>query len=130
MIGTTYGAGDGSTTFKLPDLRGEFLRGFDDARGVDIGRSLGSSQGDAIRNMTGSFYFAESNPNGAHIGTTSSTSGVFSPFSTANSQRNVSTTAVTNVQTNYGVSMNASAQVPTSSENRPRNIALLACIKI
>ena len=34
-IGTTFGVGDGSTTFNLPDLRGEFIRGFDDGRGVD-----------------------------------------------------------------------------------------------
>lgn len=44
VIGTTYGAGDGSTTFALPDLRGEFVRGFDDARGVDSGRIFGSAQ--------------------------------------------------------------------------------------
>jgi microcystin-dependent protein len=44
IIGTTYGAGDGSTTFNLPDLRGEFLRGLDDSRGIDISRSLGSAQ--------------------------------------------------------------------------------------
>ena len=44
VIGTTYGAGDGSTTFALPDLRGEFVRGFDDGRGVDAGRTLGSAQ--------------------------------------------------------------------------------------
>lgn len=44
VIGTTYGAGDGSTTFALPDLRGEFLRGWDDGRGVDIGRGLGTWQ--------------------------------------------------------------------------------------
>ena len=43
-IGATYGAGDGSTTFNLPDLRGEFLRGHDAGRGVDAGRVLGSSQ--------------------------------------------------------------------------------------
>lgn len=43
-IGTRYGSGDGSTTFKLPDLRGEFVRGWDDGRGVDLGRALGSSQ--------------------------------------------------------------------------------------
>lgn len=43
-IGTRFGAGDGSTTFKLPDFRGEFLRGWDDGRGVDGGRSLGSFQ--------------------------------------------------------------------------------------
>ena len=44
-IGTTFGAGDGFTTFNLPDLRGEFIRGFDDARGVDGGRGLGTAQG-------------------------------------------------------------------------------------
>ncbi|MBS7600839.1 phage tail protein [Pseudomonas sp. RC2C2] len=32
-MGTTYGTGDGSTTFVLPDLRGEFIRGFDGGRG-------------------------------------------------------------------------------------------------
>jgi len=45
-IGTIYGVGDGSTTFNLPDSRGEFLRGWDDARGVDAGRALGSWQVD------------------------------------------------------------------------------------
>ena len=44
VIGTTYGAGDGSTTFALPDLRGEFVRGVDDGRGVDAGRVLASFQ--------------------------------------------------------------------------------------
>jgi phage-related tail fiber protein len=44
-IGTTYGTGNGSTTFTLPDLRGEFLRSWDDGRGVDSGRSFGGFQG-------------------------------------------------------------------------------------
>ena len=45
-IGTTFGTGDGSTTFNVPDLRGEFIRAWDDARGVDSGRSFGSAQAD------------------------------------------------------------------------------------
>ncbi|WP_287956581.1 phage tail protein, partial [Snodgrassella sp.] len=32
-IGTKFGAGDGKTTFNLPDLRGEFIRAYDDGRG-------------------------------------------------------------------------------------------------
>ncbi len=48
-IGATYGAGDGSTTFNLPDLRGQFVRGYDDGRGVDTGRSFGSAQTDAMQ---------------------------------------------------------------------------------
>ena len=44
VIGTTYGSND-SSTFKVPDLRGEFIRGFDDGRGVDNGRSINDPQG-------------------------------------------------------------------------------------
>lgn len=43
-INVIYGSGDGSTTFNLPDLRGEFIRGNDEGRGVDTGRVVGSSQ--------------------------------------------------------------------------------------
>lgn len=52
VVGTQYGVGDGSTTFNLPDLRGEFLRGFDDGRGVDPARVLGSTQNYAIQEHT------------------------------------------------------------------------------
>lgn len=54
-IGTTYGAGDGATTFNLPDLRAEFVRGLDDGRGVDAGREIGSAQAAAFQshNHTG-----------------------------------------------------------------------------
>jgi len=48
VIGTTYGVGDDSTTFTLPDLRGEFVRSWDDGRGVDSERILGSAQAGSI----------------------------------------------------------------------------------
>jgi microcystin-dependent protein len=48
VIGTSYGAGDGSTTFNIPDLRGYFVRGFDNGRGIDTGRTLASTQADAF----------------------------------------------------------------------------------
>jgi microcystin-dependent protein len=44
VIGTMYGVGDGGSTFNVPDLRGEFIRGWDNGRGVDMGRALGSNQ--------------------------------------------------------------------------------------
>lgn len=47
-IGTTFGAGDGFNTFNLPDLRGEFIRGWDDGRGVDSGRAFGGQQAATI----------------------------------------------------------------------------------
>jgi phage-related tail fiber protein len=43
-IGTKFGSGDGSTTFVLPDLRGEFIRGWSDSKEVDKNRSFGSLQ--------------------------------------------------------------------------------------
>ena len=55
-IGTTYGTGDGSTTFNLPELRGEFIRGWDNGRGVDINdtnnaRGFGSWQKPSLHIM-------------------------------------------------------------------------------
>lgn len=47
-ISTTFGAGDGSTTFNIPELRGEFIRSLDDLRGIDTGRVLGSAQAGSV----------------------------------------------------------------------------------
>lgn len=44
LFGTHYGAGDGHSTFNLPDLRGEFIRGLDEGRGLDPGRGMGTHQ--------------------------------------------------------------------------------------
>lgn len=46
-IGTTWGAGDGSSTFRLPPFRGRFLRGFDNGAGIDSGRTFASHQASA-----------------------------------------------------------------------------------
>jgi NAD(P)H-nitrite reductase len=40
-----FSNGDGVTTFRLPELRGEFIRCWDDARGADTGRAIGTYQG-------------------------------------------------------------------------------------
>jgi len=48
-VGTVWGAGDDATTFNIPDLRGEFMRGFDAGRGVDAGRVFASAQGDQFK---------------------------------------------------------------------------------
>lgn len=45
-IGVTYGSGDGSTTFNLPDYRGRFLRGWDHGAGVDPDAASRTDRGD------------------------------------------------------------------------------------
>jgi len=116
-IGTTYGAGDGSTTFNLPDARGEFIRGVDDGRGIDAGRALGSSQIDTLQNITG-------------------TVGQFdAAFSNVVATGAFTTTQVNNTTGGGGsgkyltANFDASRVARTSAETRPRNIALLYCIK-
>lgn len=52
VIGDAYGPGDGATTFNLPDMRGEFPRGWDHGRGVDVGRVFGSSQAQDLQSHT------------------------------------------------------------------------------
>lgn len=44
VVGTVWGTGNGSTTFNLPETRGEFLRGWDHLRGIDSGRAFASWQ--------------------------------------------------------------------------------------
>ncbi|MEI7073306.1 phage tail protein [Pectobacterium versatile] len=95
----------------LPDLRGEFVRGWDDGRGVDAGRGLLSVQGDAIRNITGQFETVD-HPD-------YSLSGVFS----TKRRDGASLSGQYVGQHHTYVDFDASKVVPTANENRPRNIA-------
>lgn len=98
----------------LPDLRGEFIRGWDDGRGVDAGRALLSMQGDAIRNISGAV---------ANVYTDAPTvfSGALKWSGSASTVVDKSTGTVVQLR---NMEINASLVVPTASENRPRNIAL------
>lgn len=93
VIGTTYGAGDGSTTFSLPEARAEGIRGWDDGRGVDTGRALGSAQLDSVRSI--GIYSETGNPFGGGGGTgagylkTSSSGAVIIPPGTETRGRNI-----------------------------------------
>ncbi|QMT44049.1 tail fiber protein [Kingella oralis] len=120
-IGTRFGAGDGHSTFNLPDLRGEFPRFWDDGRGVDAGRVLGSWQSDAIRNITAQMYLYGQDG--------SSSQGAFG-FRKQGERGLVWSRNDNNAGVVMDFWLDASKVVPTAHENRPRNIALLACIKI
>lgn len=125
-IGTTFGAGDGRTTFNLPDLRGEFVRGLDDGRNVDAGRRLGTTQGDAIRNITGAFDTSKGSWAQQFVDF-AETSGAFDLIKGNKQWTGDPNNGGNNLPT--GFKFDASRVVPTANENRPRNIALLACIK-
>lgn len=128
VIGTNYGNGDGSTTFNLPDLRGEFLRGWDDGRGVDSGRALHSSQGS--QNLSHNHSASASNA-GAHTHTMtfkndrSSGEGNAVFGDEAYYSGDASQTTSSAGDHTHTISIGASG----GNEARPRNIALLACIK-
>jgi phage-related tail fiber protein len=102
-IGTTFGAGNGSTTFNLPDLRGEFIRGWDDGRGVDSGRAFGTAQSQEIQSHS-------------HSVPTNGSSVSFNPNHVGNGN-------------NFGNAGSVATSSFGGAETRPRNIALLACIK-
>lgn len=112
-IGTTFGAGDGSTTFNLPDLRGEFVRGWDDGRGVDSGRTFGSQQSHLARSLNRAGY--------------QDTSGGSADVNLTWSYENPRSNTWTAIPAGSGSrSITWYADAP---ETRPRNVALLACIK-
>ncbi|MEJ2896215.1 tail fiber protein [Bordetella avium] len=102
----------------LPDLRGEFPRGWDDGRGVDPGRAFGSAQQDSLQNVTGAF--------GTMVGAGGSitANGV---FSIANQSTGVYGSGASG--SGGSVNFDLSKAARTAAETRSRNVALLACIK-
>jgi hypothetical protein len=131
-IGYSYGGSGG--TFRLPDLRGEFIRSWDGGRGVDSGRGVGTFQKGTI-NVTdpnyGSFNTSSIIGRNNYPG---GTSGPVDPqFNVEVGMDQVSTDSYPNVMLSY-VSANTPLNLGTSGfsygATRPRNVALVACIKV
>jgi len=127
IIGTTWGAGDGSTTFNVPDLRGEFVRGWDDSRGVDSGRSFASFQADD--NKSHNHALSAGGASGTFV------TGVSLNKSTRQVDGNPNDERVLHNDTTIGTSFGSvsyTAQTISASggtQARPRNIALMYVIK-
>lgn len=116
VIGTTYGAGDGSTTFAVPDLRGEFIRGWDDGRGADTGRTFGSWQA------------ADNAPHSHGVNDPGHTHTFFRQDWGAGVQSGSSYTVGAPQTTSVNSSTTGITINSAGAEGRPRNVALLACI--
>ena len=136
IIGTTHGSGDGSTTFNVPDLRGEFVRGWDDSRGVDSGRSFGSSQSDANKQhnhgVTQSAHtHSITDPGHIHqiqYSNSDSGDGVIEESGVGLSGTEPTLSATTGITVN-SATISISINNAGGSEARPRNVAMMYVIK-
>ena len=107
---------------QLPDTRGEFIRGWDNGRGVDVGREMLSLQGDTIRNFMAQFTTVDMADDQVNI-----TSGVAISknrwesgwFAKNDVQRGIYNYKIAE----HLIGIDVSRSVPTADENRPRNIA-------
>ena len=134
-IGYTYG-GSGST-FNVPNLQGQFVRGLTTNLSttsrdpLSATRVLGNVQGDAIRNITGSFSGVNGGSNNAYQWgfRPGSGTGVFSVPYSRGEYNKYNGVYYPSEGVGDNVNFNAADQVPTAPENRPINISLLYCIK-
>jgi microcystin-dependent protein len=110
-IGTNYGSGDGATTFNLPDLRGEFVRGADRGRGIDPGRVIGSYQEDLVKAHSHAQVVAEAFTEG-------------DPISSGKNETEYATAGV-----RYPYPLKQATDQAGGRESRPRNVALIPIIK-
>lgn len=98
----------------LPDMRGEFIRGWDNGRGVDASRALLSAQTDAMQKITGGFYDMTGGPNvGVGVGA----------FAISVLTANLQQLPQTGNYKQVNIDFDSSRVARTASENRPRSVA-------
>ena len=130
----------------LPDLRGEFVRGWDDGKGTDSGRQIRSAQGDENKQHNHSISLSGTTSNKSLTGEVRKIAETFASgggyangvFSKAANQTASHTPSGVDNSSAGGFTMDASHDHTFSasgtsgnqgSESRPRNVALLMCIK-
>lgn len=133
VIGTTWGAGNGSTTFNLPNLRGEFVRGWDNGRGVDNGRAFASAQGDAFKSHTHKVdppsTTTSSDTHSHTIPTTTENSGGGPRVERTGSENPGETSTSSDTHSHTVNIAEFDSGSSGGSETRPRNVAMMFIIK-
>lgn len=151
VIGTSYGAGDGTTTFNLPDPRGMFTRALDDGRGKDVGRAINTVQAPMLLSHahTGSTdiqgfhsHDAQITPSGdhTHVMPRAANSAVGSGgpnITTANGADGATAASIpagnhlhaVTITPNGNHQHNVTVAAVGGAENRPENFPFLYCIK-
>lgn len=147
IVGTAHGNGDGSSTFNVPDLRGEFVRGWDDGRGIDSGRNFGTAQSDqneqhnhsastTVGSHTHSYAFAQGS--GGGVGNNFGGSGITSVTQSGGRLAELEQSGGNDGQDLRGYTAETDGTQPSGSttianqggnEARPRNIAMMYVIK-
>lgn len=115
VVGDTYGNGDGSTTFNLPDLRGRFLRAWDNGAGIDPDAATRTDSGDGVTT-------------GDHVGTLQASQNKAHTHNTTISNQ----TGAAYGQPAGQIGNSNAVRTSTSSggdEARPVNINVMYCIK-
>ena len=133
VISTTWGSGDGNTTFNVPNFQGEFLRGFDDGKGTDSGRNLASQQGDTT--VGGLMYHWRGNPHTGNVYFGDAWgcqqmrhSGYPDAYGWAGPTR-VTTQSLYHINCGVGYGHERLTLCSGASETRARNYAVHYCIK-
>ena len=150
VIGTAYGTGNTTTTFNIPDLRGEFIRGLDLGRGVDSGRNIAIVQLSQNKSHNHPASTSISDPGHFHHSFRSGNAGErqynsnlsstnFPSSGTGAGNKNeayniVAQSSSPNVGQTSNVATGVNASTTTTndggSEARPRNLAMMYIIKI
>lgn len=135
-IQRTYGNGDGSSdSFSLPDLRDDFIRGWN--RDNAATRTFGSRQGSAFENHQHNFYGTPGSTSvdghdhtGGSRGSTSVSQGTNGGSKTVASHGSNTTSAYYHAHSYTPVgTISGAVSGSFDNETRPRNRALLFCIK-
>lgn len=120
FLGGAFNKGDeGAGNFRLPDSRGEFLRGWDHGRGVDAGRGIGSYQSSQIE--------SHRHLNGAGSSSPGAGADPYIYGTTGDGTPGVATSRLS--ETAGAPNQQGYTSLTGGEETRPRNMSVIWCIK-